>query len=187
MKTKDIEEAIKRAGTKFKLFEDKQFCGPLADMLNKCKLYRTDAIYNEQYRYIKEIIWDDEYQEKYGITRKGYERFKDDHPGSISFGGKISLRSVTNNGTVKYFTQEKKEYNTSLSEMINIYEESKDKMYEILNVKDINTFDYWFDDYTDFSFHCPNVIIDNIKELEDIINKYNTDDKFKTFIDKIKG
>ena len=57
--------------------------------------HRVEAIYNNSYRYIKDIIWDDEKNIKYGNTRKGYDKYKSESKGYMSFSGEVSLRYGT--------------------------------------------------------------------------------------------
>ena len=49
----------------------------------------------ERYRYIKEIVWDDEAQEKYGDSRAGFERFKKDMARSRSTNTVVDLIVIT--------------------------------------------------------------------------------------------
>lgn len=157
--------------------------------LDECHKHRIGAIYDVNYRYIKEIIWDDETQDKYGVTREGYEKYKDEHTGQYSYSGMASLREVKHDsGETTYFIEEKRPVNSELSYIINQYELAKAKLFEVLEVKDIKTFEIFLTEYKDLYFTKDvNTIISNIKGFENFLSEYNNDADFKRVIDKIKG
>lgn len=178
------------------MFEDKEFKGPLAEFLNNCKPHRVEAIYNTEYNYIKEIIWDTEAQEKFGSTREGYDRFKmdKDYLGNISFGGEIDLRVRTINGVpVGYITESKRTTNDNYNHMVKQFEDAKERLFEILEVNDKEAFNYWLEEFAGglfgFSRSGANETISSIETLQQIITIYNDPHEleFKQFIDKIKG
>ena len=181
-----------------KLFEDREYNGVLGEYLENCKKYRVEAIYNTEYRYIKEIIWDTEAQEKFGSDRAGYEKFKadKDYPGNLSYSGEIDLRiryDKENGSPLGYITESKRTSNDNYKHMLKQLEGAKAKMFEILGVKDTEIFNYWLEEYVGdlfgFSRKGANETIYAIEKLEEIITKYNDPEEkeFKQFLDKIKG
>jgi len=176
-------------------FEDKEFSGPLAEFLENCKPHRVEAIYNTEYKYIKEIIWDTEAQDKFGSTREGYEKFQKDtdYPGGMSYSGQIDLRIRTNREgeVLGYMTESKRTNNDNFDHMLEQYNLAREKLYEILEVKDKETFNYWLEEEAPFMISMrmgANETITAIENLENIVIKYNDEDHidFKQFIDKIK-
>ena len=166
-----------------------QYKGLLAEFLENCRIHRVEAIYNYEYRYIKEIIYDDEFNEKFGSTREGYENWKKEKtPGGISFSGEVSLRTVTDKDKIiGYVSESKRRENTSYMEMKKQFEEAYSKMCEIINVKDKSSFDYWFES-SGYKHNITeaNKFILAIEKLEELIFIYDNNSKFKKLIDKIK-
>jgi hypothetical protein len=187
------ENSVKRIA-KIKMHEDKEFTGPLAKFLEETKQYRIPSIHNEEYSYIKEIIWDSAKQSKYGKERSGYEEFKQDslkNGLNIGFSGIHSLREVKDkhDNIIEYVLESKKTENNNLNELIRIYNDAREELYTILDVKDKETFDYYVDyNIIEGYFRLEaNTIIDRLKDLEKMINEYNSDEFYKRYIDKIKG
>lgn len=157
--------------------------------VDECHKHRIGAIYDVEYKYIKEIIWDDCAQEKYGKSREGYEQYKSENPGQYSYAGMVSLREVNHSsGETTYFIEEKRAVNSDLSDIVKQYELAKAKLYEILEVKDVQSFEIFLTEYKDLYFTKDvNTIISNIKGFENFLSEYNNDPDFKRVIDKIKG
>jgi hypothetical protein len=161
---------------------EKENTGPLKEHIENCEADRIEAIYNKQYRYIKEIIWDTEAEEKYGTDRAGYEKFKQDTKGYSTYSGEIFLREVDG----VYFTEEKLSYNKKLSAMYKEKDKALEKTKEILGVKDNEAFEYWINNNIPHSFTTgANEVISYINSLEELISKYNEDEEFKHFFDKV--
>jgi len=176
--------------------EKEKYNGPLKEYILNASHYRNNASYNKEYKYIKEIIWDNEAQEKFGNTRDGYEKFRNDesYPGGISYSGEIDLRirtDVETGDVLGYLTESKKTMNDDFEHMIKQFEDAKAKTFEILGVKDVETFNFWLEEYAGgifgFSRSGANETIIAIETLESIIIEYDKSKKFKKFIDKIKG
>jgi len=148
--------------------------------------HKLEAIYNKEYRYIKEIIWDDELNSTLGSTRKGYEKFD---KGLVSYSGEVSLRTVTKEGNiVGYITETNLTSNVKSSMFREFYQMAKEETYRILDVKDKESFDYWLEDSgKGISFEGFNHYINGIKSLENVIEEYIEDEDFRRFLDKIKG
>lgn len=173
-----------------KMFEDKEFNGPLKDFLDSCKPHRVESIYNKEYKYIKEIIWDEEKNNKYGNTRKGYDSYKQEIEGTASYSGEIELRVTKKDGQiVGYFTETKLSSNEHLNLIFVQYQLALEKTKEILKVKDKNSFMYWLTNerppFGGFKMGT-NEIVGAIQNLESIIRDYNEDEEFKRYLDKIK-
>ena len=149
--------------------------------------HRVEAIYNNSYRYIKDIIWDDEKNIKYGNTRKGYDKYKSESKGYMSFSGEVSLRVETDkdNNILGYMIEEKKQINEPLLEIYKIWDDSKKSFFELLGASDPSLLEYWLDDKINVDIRCPNSFKGAIKELYDIIEEYNLNSDLKRFLDKL--
>jgi hypothetical protein len=178
-----------------KKFEDKKYTGPLGEFLENCKPHRIEAIYNTKYTYVKEIIYDTELQELYGDSRDGYDKFKNRKLDTttatdISHGGVLDLRILTQDGKESGAVIEtKRTSNDNYNQMFIQYQLAKLKLLEILEIKDSGSFLYWYEEnYSGFNFSRggANETITAIERLENIIIKYNNEEEFKEFIDKIK-
>lgn len=172
-----------------KKFEDREFNGPLAEYINNCKPHRVEAIYDTEYRYIKEIVYDEEKQSRYGSSREGYERYKRDMEGYASYSGELDLRvQKSREGEVLgYFTESKLTSNESYKIMMQQYDMALSETKKILGVNDDEAFMFWLE--TEFSWgfrNGANEIISGIEKLEGIIARYESDHDFKRFIDKVK-
>lgn len=180
-----------------KMFEEENYNGPLSEYIINALPHRVEAIYNKEYKYIKEIIWDTEAQEKFGSTREGYEKFQQDenYPGGMSYGGCIDLRVRTDRegNILGYMTESKRTSNDNYKHMVKQFNDAKTKTFEILEVKDIKAFNYWLEEYASglfgFSRAGANETISAIQELEEIITRYNDPEEheFRQFLDKIKN
>ena len=169
------------------LFKNTTYSGKLGEFLNKIENHRTEAIYNKEYRYIKQIIYDDELQEKYGSTREGYERYKRDLSGYASYSGEIDLRVQTDRDGVilGYFTEAKKKVNDPLSEIEKIYEDAKQEFFNILGCTDTEALEYWLSDKIHINPMEANSYLYGVKKLEIILKDYEEDEEFKVFLDKL--
>jgi hypothetical protein len=173
----------------FKTFEEKEHTGVLSEFLENIKPHRIEAIYNKEYRYIAQIIWDDELNEKYGSKREGYERFKSEQPGYVTHSGEIDLRVWRdhNGEELGYMTETKLNSNESYKIINEQFHGALKKTKEILDVKDHEAFDYWLNNEVNSTFRGPNECISAIKRLQSIIERYNEDMEFRAYLDKIKG
>lgn len=179
-----------------KKFEDIENTGPLAKFLDACKPHRIEAIYNTEYRFIKEIVWDTEAEEKFGTDRAAYEAWSKTDKGyergalDMSYSGKVDLRVLTERSSgkpVAYVTETKLDRNKSQELMHQQFELAKEEVYKILNVANLSSFNYWFEEQNIYDWRGgANEIISSIEHLELIIKKYNKDEEFRSFIDKIK-
>ena len=170
------------------LFEDRTFNGPLKKYLEECKIHRKESIYNKEYRYIKEIIWDDELQAKFGKTREGYDKYKNDYSikGHVAYGGFNDLREITDdNKIIGYLLETKKSNNESYTELIKILNNAKQATINLLNIKDLVAFDYYLDTRGFNYYNSTNELIGKIEKLEEIIDDYNNEEDFKLYLDKI--
>lgn len=161
----------------------------LQEFIDNCQKERIEAIYNAEYKYIKEIIWDDEKNNQYGTTREGYENFKQDNNGSISHSHEIYLREnkdIKTKETLGYLIESKRTSNDNYNIMYDNFKKAKEKFIEMLEVEDTEAFEYWLESYTSIYLAKANEIINSIKTLDNILIKYNEDKEFKRFIDKIK-
>jgi hypothetical protein len=174
-----------------RMFEEKEFTGPLAEYLNACKPHRVEAIYNSQYRYVKEIVYDEDMEKAYGDTREGYNQFRRDVKCSVSHAGEVSLRDVRDakGELTGYITETKLTSNEGWNLMYEQYESALEKTKELLGVEDEKNFQYWMDNSGEchISTAGANEIVNSIKSLEGIIEDYQEDEDFRRYLDKIKG
>jgi len=179
---------------KMKMFEDKEFNGAMASFLTECQDHRIPSIYNTKYRYVKEIVYDTEAEEKYGTSRAGYDEWKNtkkyNQTTSLGYSGVTSIRTLSDyktGETLGYILETKETTNDSLTKMLNILEKAEEEFYKILDVTAFDTFNFWFQDQYDTMRNLEaNSIISRIERLEGIINDYNEDEEFRNFINKIK-
>ena len=180
---------LKKEENKMLNFENKSFKGPLKDYLEECKKYRIESIYNRKYRYIKKIIFDTELENKFGNTRMGYEKYKNDYSiiGNVAFGGYNDLREITDdkNNIIGYILETKLSKNEHFNKIIKIVKKAKEKTIEILKVTDVKSFNYYLNEIGFNIYNDTNSLIDKIKKLENIIEDYQTDKDFKLYLDKI--
>ena len=168
---------------------NKNYSGPLGDFLNEIESHRTDAIYNYEYKYIKEIIWDDVKNEKYGITRAGYDKFKNEEPGYMTYSGETIIRTnIDRDGDVLgYMTETKRKINDSLNEIFEIYVRALDRFCELVeSSEDTSTLKWWLDKKIHIDTMEANTYLYAVKKLETFLYEYNECPEFKTFIDKVK-
>lgn len=162
---------------------------PFQEYLDKAKENKIESIYNYEYKYIKEIIWDTEKQLKFGNKREGYERFNTKDK-SVSYSGVSSLRTVTdsanNSPVIGYVLETRLTQNDAYLRMKEQYDLAKNKLYKILEVKDTESFDYWFEQIIGYP-SSENSILSHIREFGNILEQYANDDEFRKFLDKIKG
>lgn len=172
-----------------KKFEEREFNGALAEYLEECKQHRIKSIYNYEYRYIKEIIYDTEKEERYGTERDGYEQYKKETKGSLSYGGEVSLRTNTTDGEIDgYVSEEKLKENINLNKMKDILSRAKQHLMNTLMVKDIGSFEYWLATL-DTGMMADNKSVNGITAMiefyEWIIEAYQGDKDYKKYVDKI--
>lgn len=154
--------------------------------LKDLESHRTEAIYNYSYKYIKEIIWDDEKNEKYGDSRLGYDKFRKDVRTSVSYSGVTSLREITiDNGIVGYISETKNQINYPLLEISEIWKSAREEFIRELGATDTRAIDFWLDDKIYIDYTEANSYRSAIMELKDIIKDYNYDEDFRFFIDKL--
>jgi len=161
---------------------------PLGSFLQEIEEHRGEAIYNTTHRYIKEIIWDDEKNKKYGDTREGYERYKRDSNGYMSYSGVVSLREETDkdNNIIGYMTEQKRQTNEPLKEIQEIYDRAVDKFCELVGgSSDSKVLKWWLDDNIHRDTQA-NTYMYGVKSLEEYLDEYSWNEEFKEFIDKIK-
>jgi len=162
--------------------------GPLKEFLEECDEHRLEAIYNYDYRYIKEIIYDEDLEKKYGNTRKGYEEFKKNEPGTMSYNDTyLRTRRDKEGNILGYMSEKALKTNDKLNMIAEIYERAELKFREILGVTCPESFNYWFDSLGWYDEKLDvNNLINRIKRLEGILTSYDEDENFRSFIDKIK-
>lgn len=166
----------------------------LNEILEQMNEVRVEAIYNKEYRYIKEIVWDDEANKKYGTSREGYEQYQKDNTNLYAtFTNIESLRRMqtrdANKTDVKYFIEAKREVNTQLGQMFDLYNKARAELVKILNVKDEEAFNYYIDEHVigsgDFRLGA-NELKSRVTRLIQFVDDYNNDEYLKRVIDKIK-
>lgn len=160
----------------------------MKQFIEQIENHRKYAIYNYTYKYIKDIIWDDEKNSKYGNDRKGYETFTEENDISVSFAGIDSLRTVydMNNNIQSYIIETKEEINHPLLEIIDIFNKAIDEFCKIVGSVDSETLRWWLDKELDTSPRDVNSYMYAVKQLDRMVDDYDNYDDFRQFIDKIK-
>jgi len=162
----------------------KGYVSPLMNFLTECEQYHTGSIYNSNYRYIKEIIWDSKLEEEIGGSRASYEKYKKNK--NISYSGVTYLRTIVDNSNkaIAYITETKRTTNEDNIKLYEILERATKELYKILKVKDINNFEYFLENE---NILYASSVVANIKALENIIIRYNSEPEFKAYLDKVKN
>lgn len=165
----------------------------MKDILDELETLKSNSIYNYEYKYIKEIIWDDERNSKYGNDRNGYEKYKQEDTNTyITFSGKTSLRIVEDRttGEIVGYIAESECKDKSEKRIYELRDLAKKEFYNALGVTNISEFEFWYNEYygtCDFRNSSYTIVFNQIKQLINIVKRYNEDEDFKKFIDKIKG
>lgn len=156
-------------------------------LLTGAEANRKEAIYDYTYSYIKEIIFDDVANEHYGNTRTGYEKFNSNEK-SVSYSGENSLRTVTvDSEIVGYVLETKRKVNEPLLDMKKSYDDAKEEVLRLLEVKDREAFLYWLDERYYVDPFQANSYTSGIKDLIMLVADYQEDEDLRKLIDKIKG
>lgn len=160
------------------------------------------TIYNYDYKYYDLkmssqgdiLVPNEDANEKFGNSRKGYELFKKEHREDLSIGysGEISLRDVyirDTNEVIGYVQEKKKSMRPYVEKAQEIYEEIYNNIVKELCVKDINTFNYFIEKdgpgYDLFEKDPIILIKSKASYLIELLENYNDDEDFREFLDKI--
>lgn len=167
----------------------------------KANKIKHDNIYNYKYTYMIKtpngMREDTERNHKYGTTRDGYEKWKTEEKGlTAGYSGRVSLREITDyqrkdeNGiapVVGYIIEEKLSDYPWQQEIAALATEAFDKLCEELEVVDKEMFEYvlWedFGLYKDYGQE----LSAKLSRISSMYEKYQEDEEYKKFIDKIKG
>jgi len=168
------------------------------ELHTKIKKIRKELIYNYDYSYYdtnligtKEhsLIPNEEFNEKYGSTRRGYELFKMDYDYKIGYSGIHSLREVTlNNDLIGYIVESKRPSTPYIKEANDIYDEILYEFKKILDVQDEKSLEYYLNEnepHYDFNKDSANLYTQKTEYLLELITEYYEDDDFKNFFNKI--
>ena len=152
------------------------------------------STYAYEYTYLKEIVVDEELQKKYGKSREGFEKFKDelyfkDGEQSISYSAKKSLREVKSNGEItNYIIEERVSDTRFIEEAQKIYEEILSKYEDLFGVNDKENFYYLLDQSFERNLLTGESITNYLGKAEILANlyeKYIDEPEFKKYFDKI--
>jgi len=172
---------------------------PIGKLLDKADKIKYDKIYNYEYSYFlktpKGMVSDTETNHKYGNTREGYEKWKNDNPDlGMSYSGVVSVREMykidNQSDIVGYMFERKLPDKPWLDEIDKLFDEAWQEFCTELDVSDFDSVEYFL--FTDISSDWRNTGEDRIskfKILLSTIEKYNDPDEtdFKKLFDKIKG
>jgi hypothetical protein len=126
----------------------------------------------------------------YGNTREGYEKYKRENPDSCIDYADTSLRKVidkVSNKTIGYITEKKLSSNPYIDEVEKIYKDALEYTKKHLKVEDEDSFMYYVlnnIEIQDFRRELDNFVT-QINRLDELIYKYETDEEFKRFFNKI--
>jgi hypothetical protein len=147
---------------------------------------KKGAIYNYEYSYLDENMQN---LNKTDSSREGFELFKSRLPKGykIEHSGVISLRPVTNEGQIiSYVMETTKQVNTQWNILHETYKLAYVDFKEVLEVKDHNTFDYWFEDRYGTPFEVTS-FVHAVEKLKSLVKEYKDDEDFKALVDKVKS
>jgi len=147
-----------------------------------------------KYKYLKEIIEDEEFNEKYGEEREGYEKFRKDLDVSVYYSGEFSLRKVESRNSTNSASSHIPDYIVEQKIVVPISSKSRElflKAKEIfikeLNIKDLKTLEMWIQEYGDPSYDprgfYSSIVLAFIKTIEE----YKECEDTKYYLDKIFG
>ncbi len=155
---------------------------------------RKKTIYNYKYEYWmgneKNLTNDNHKNKIYGEDRKGYEQFKNDFKGDIGYGGYISFRGLEKDGELVGCILERKiSNNPHVDAAKGLYDQALQETIDILDVKDKISFDYYVREHILEMGYSNSV--DNysraVERLIELVENFNEDPEFKTYINKIIG
>lgn len=155
-------------------------------------------IYNYDYTYYdlmgETLVPNENWNEKYGSTRKGYELFSKDNSGlfGVGYSGQVSLRELYLRDSLElvgYITEAKKPIRPYLKEAADLYEETLNYFKEVLEVEDEDSFKYYIEEngpgYDLYNKDRVQTEVNKIGYLVELMEQYFEDEKFKKFFDKI--
>lgn len=144
------------------------------------------------YRYVKEIIYDNQAETEYGTTREGYEKFKQANKDlDVSYSGATSLRHIDDcEGTVGYILETKESEDDRYNEIDKILLDAWEEFYIVLEVEDKESVKHYLDIRinADVPMAIPyhKRMEREVKFLRDFVDEYREDEEIKRFFDKIK-
>jgi hypothetical protein len=164
--------------------------------LQAAKSIHKDTLQNYEYVYYNKtpngMEYNNDVNEYFGNTREGYEKFRQENPDSFVDYATTSLRPVRDNVTknvIGYITEKTLSCTPMRDEAKKLYKLQLQEVIDYLEVKDINSFMFYVDTNSENgSFgNDTSLYISKISYLVDLIEEYEEDEEFKSFIDKIKG
>lgn len=159
----------------------------LQEQLQKIKLVSPTSIDNYRYTLYNieglNIIKTDTLK-----TRKDYEEYRrTSNQIQIQHSGENSLRSVKrNNEIIGYILEEKPEYKVNIEYYKSIFQEVFDYIINELEIQDVDSFNYYLDNFCNINFILNEMICKgSIEKLFEILDNYNNDIDYKKFLNKI--
>jgi hypothetical protein len=167
------------------------------DLLQKVSSVNKELIYNYDYIYYDldgtSLTLNEENNNKYGTSRKGYESFRSDSSGllSVGYSGVTSLREVYTTDSldlVGYITETKRATKPYIKEASDIYDDALQEFIRLLEVKDLESLDFYIQEENPYDFMSKDRVNEqtrSVRFLLEIIEKYDDDENFKKFFNKI--
>lgn len=150
--------------------------------------------YNYHYEYYKKtpngMVLDIPLNHQYGSTRDGYDSWKKDNKElTASYSGMTSVRTVTDRtGYVDgYIFETKLPDRTWHTELKEKYDAAFLEICKLLEVKDIESFGYFVENDVELSKDYSTSIMNKLRHIIDVFERYEYDDDFRKLVDKIKG
>ena len=183
-------------------YQQNEKLGELENLQAELKAIKKELIYNYNYSYFdtniagsKEgaIVPNENLNEKFGPSRKGYELFRNEFDElRVGYGGVVSLREITlrdSDELVGYVVEEKQPTRPYIQQADDIYDDVLFGFKELLEVKDEESLDFYINENgPGYDLHeKDNVSLQarKVAFLMDIIHEYNEDESFMRFFDKI--
>ena len=172
---------------------------------DKTKAINKELIYNYDYSYYdvnvagsKEgsLVPNENLNEKFGPSRKGYELFKDEYSElGVGYSGTVSVREIYLRDTldvVGYIMEGKKPTRPYITQADDLYEQALFEFYNALGIEDhenLEALDYYLREHNGYDFMSKDRVnnqLNRINGLIEILVNYEDDEEYKVFIDALK-
>jgi len=161
--------------------------------LEKIKTLRKESAYKQyEYEYFNKtpngMVRNDNINNIFGKTRKGYDKFKSENPDSYIDISNTYIRSVYDKVSNKingYILEKQVSNNDKILEVKKLFTEAFNHFCKLLDVKDRNALLIYIEKSSALDFNTITNELEKIHLMIEILNDYNFDPDFKMFLDKI--
>lgn len=167
---------------------------PFENLYNSVKSIIKINSYNYNYEYYKKtpngMILDIPTNHQYGSTRDGYDSWKKDNIElTASYSGITSVRTLTDrSGNIDgYILETKLPDRVWHLELKEKYNEVFLEICKIMDVIDTESFRYFVENDVELSKDFGTSVMNKLRHLINVCERYDYDEDFKKLVDKIKG